>query len=103
MKRRSRWTLAATAAERWKEAYLGWNGIWGCVAAEITHRRLLELGPNPNPDDVASLLNTNSWTHVGECHECRQSAEELVEFSHDWLTWNLCNRCLLASLQLLEE
>lgn len=64
---------AKGVADRWREQYYNRNGnTWPNTvsgSSEVVYNKLVELGPDPDPDQAAIAIGNESWTHV-RCEGC---------------------------------
>jgi hypothetical protein len=101
--------LAAGAAERWREQYLGpVGGRWiPQPEKKAIHEALVALGPSPEPADVARVIGNDSWTDPGACDGCGKKVTAAVrvgdEPDYESSTAALCRGCLREALSLLPE
>lgn len=109
----SRESLAAGAAERWREQYEDyWTserpslgvGLRGraVINSRDTYERLVALGPTPTPDDVDRVIG-NSWTTPPKCDACcGRTMSPIVrvgdEPDYDSHTAHLCLDCATAAV-----
>jgi hypothetical protein len=65
-------------------------------------KRLIELGSNPNPDDVDSIIGNGSWTRT-KCHQCNAENIDVVELGqepdYESHTANICKPCIEKALK----
>lgn len=108
MKTITRKTLAATAAERWKEQYsnsLDWEVFRHSQPRRDTYNELLALGPNPSPNDIDETIGNDSWTSVPRCSECSSRPDCVVEIGeepdYESSTAWMCRKCLRAAIEEL--
>lgn len=98
----SRKENAAGVAARWFKAY----GIRKSGRdKDAIYEKLLVLGPEPNPDDVDSVIGNKLWTTTGTCCGCDEQPA-LVQVGHeldyDSSTAWLCKQCLKEACELGE-
>lgn len=109
--------LASIAAQVWKEMYSN-NGRWHIYPTdketrEKTYKKLLELGPAPDPEEVDRIVSkalgrkNTSWTDRGSCHECAGEGVDLIELGEEpdreSSTARICLVCLVKALELIDS
>ncbi len=72
--------IASLAAKRWENQYKGKHDLYDGEKQEILDS-LIELGENPEPEEVDLVIGNDSWTDI-VCHVCRGYVEEAVSFPH---------------------
>jgi hypothetical protein len=93
----TRHTMAAGAANRWFDAYLGDRD--GKAAA------IRALGESPDPDAVDAIIGNGSWTRVPQCNECKTNGAAVVQIGDEpdyesHTAW-VCEDCLKKALALI--
>lgn len=92
-------------AERWGDTYHdagGWRRVSSGNSKDI-HDRLCDLGPTPNPEDVAKAIGNKSWTHLN-CAGCGYVTRAVnVAAEHASDTVYMCRDCLKEALRVIEE
>lgn len=92
--------LANIAAKHWMKLY--GDGKYGLDKVDIGNA-LIELCPNPLPDDVDSIIGNASWTRT-KCDECGVINTDVVEIGeelgYDSSTAQICKGCLNKALEL---
>lgn len=95
--------LAATAALRWRAAYLR-GDVWYSPKMKDLYDRLVALGAAPNPADVNAAIGNDSWTRM-PCSEtgCDEVAAVEVgqEPDYESRTAYLCADCLRRAVAML--
>lgn len=98
---------AKNAAQQWLNTYNG-RGGWKYSTngdKEAIYVALVELGPNPDPDDVDRAIGNKSWTEC-HCDECRTQADEVVEVGeapdYESATACLCLSCVRYARSFFE-
>lgn len=101
----SRWTLAATAKERWRRMFdlLGYTPEY--------RARLDDLPERPDPGRVDALAGNTSWTTPPACDCCDCHEAEVAKFVSKRqgdlpttrMAYYLCRECLIKALQMLED
>jgi len=65
--------------------------------------KLIDLGPNPKPDDVDKVIGNNTWTGL-TCDECDRDVDEVVKLgeqpNYDSSTASICRLCLRQATEL---
>jgi len=102
MKIITRQTKANEAAKRWVAQY----GVKEPAQLKGIGKKLLELGDNPNPDEVDKIIGNNSWTAPPDCNECHKTNLSAIievgdEPDYDSSTAWLCVNCVEKALHLL--
>ncbi len=87
---------ARTVAERWKNQYYNssigeWRNIWKDSSSRI-YQELVNLGDNPDPEDVEELIGNDSWTKTC-CDECRVEHIPVAILSGDEEDIRICHTC----------
>lgn len=95
-----KWFRTYAHTSYWKEGrYLIGNGL----TKEETHAKLVDLGTNPNPDDVDAVIGNRSWTYC-TCDDCGKSVQAVVqlgqELDYESATANICFHCLKKAVKL---
>jgi len=109
MKLITRQMKANTAARDWFHTYANtsyWKdgrfSVTG-LTKEETHKKLVELGQSPHPDEVDVIIGNKSWTDCF-CNECGKSVEAVVQLGqepdYDSATANVCMICLKKAVRL---
>ena len=106
MKKITRETLAAEAAERWRAQYP--KARYVGTPKEGIHAALAALGSQPNPDDVDAAVGNDSWTEVPTCGECGKSDSDFVfevgaPPGYESHTAYLCGACITELAQLSDS
>lgn len=100
MKKVTRTTKAATAAERWRIAMRWREGD----RHDAIYKKLKTLGDNPTPDAVNMIIGNISWTDC-KCDECGTHVKEIMivgdEPGYDSATAGVCKKCLTKALKEL--
>lgn len=115
----TRESLAAGAAERWREQYEDyWTserpalgvGLRGksVINSRDTYERLVALGATPDPDDVDGVIGNTSWTTSPRCDGCGRigtGPRVMVgaESDYESPTACLCVDCVKAALATFEN
>lgn len=105
MRKITRQTQANNVADRWHAQYPSGNGykenqigLW---------KKLCDLGPSPNPDEVDRLIENDAWTDVGKCNECNKECDMLIEIGeepdYESSTARVCLPCLKKALRLAKQ
>lgn len=95
-------------AERWKAQYFR-SGTWARLdigRAEKIYHDLAALDPETaTARDVAAIIGNSSWAGPGDCNECGQSRNVLVELGqepdYESATDRICEDCLRKALALV--
>lgn len=86
----TRWSKAATAAERWDNQYKGDRHRLAIS------KKIKNLGSHPNPDKVNQIIGNTAWTDC-TCWECMQTVDAVVVVGqkpdYDSITCYLCLDC----------
>ena len=111
----TRKSLAAEAAKRWANQYRDeetheWRRQHLMFTdTEKVYNWLVELGKDPDPDDVDAVIGNKTWTRV-TCDACVFSGygegpwvQVGQEPDYDSCTATLCIDCFKEASQLLEE
>lgn len=104
MKLITRQDLANDVAERWRKQYQLTDGTWWRIFtgdAKSYFNKLIDLGPNPKPDDVENIIS--GWT-ILRCDECNQHVEEVVQLGaepdYESATASICRKCIRFASEL---
>lgn len=108
MKLITRQVMANNVAKGWSGQYFSQKKGWlkGPIKdPKEVYDRLVELGDNPNPDDVDKVIGNGTWTSVPRCDECLQRTEAVVRFGADpdeYLV-SVCFDCLTKAVSLVKK
>ena len=102
---------AKKAADRFEAQYRNSLDSPGFANAAQTRGDILgdlrALGPAPNPDQVNAVIGNNSWTDIGNCHNCGRDAAILAQVGeepdYESNTANICLECAKAVVAMLTE
>ena len=84
-------------------------GVWKNYGdnRKSVYDKLKDLGDTPDPDMVDKIIGNSSWTDVGECEECKEISETLIQLGEDTdyesHTARICPSCLKKAKKLLKE
>ena len=99
----TRQSKANIAYKSWKEQYA--SGDYGDDKLIIL-RKLKNIGINPDPDEVNTIIGNNSWTRT-TCHECNRNEIDVVEvgepYDYESSTACICKKCLIKALEGLQN
>lgn len=92
---------AVGAVERWASQYPAAMAAYSGEDKQVILRKLKELGENPDPDDVDSVIENGSWTGT-KCDECGSENVAVIRFGHetDYDITDVCRECLMKALEL---
>lgn len=99
---------AKSAARRWRAQY---KKYWDTPhelneSTKEKYERLVELGTDPNPDEVDRIIGNDSWTCV-RCRECDKRVEKAVmvgkRLDDEYPMVCVCMGCLKAAVALMKE
>lgn len=100
----TRQELANRAANTWKGQYLekdGWRtNLKG--PTELVYNSIIQLGDNPNPDEVDKIIGNGSWTRV-KCDECQQDQNAAIITGTDEASIYLCKSCISTMNEQLKN
>lgn len=108
MKLITRQDLANTVAERWRKQYQLEDGSWrqlyiGVGDSKSIFIQLIDLGPQPKPDDINKIIGNGTWTGL-TCDECDRDVDEVVQLgeqpNYDSSTASICRLCLRQATEL---
>ena len=96
-------------AERWKSQYCHGDGSWSTTIngdTGMVYKRLAALDiETATASQVAEIIGNNTWAGPGDCNECGQSRNVLVELGQDpdyeSATARICEDCLRKALALV--
>lgn len=104
----TRWVNARETLARWLRLYPPdkTTAHWRKIGEQIK-----ELGENPHPDTMDSLIGNDTWTRVPDCDLCGTGGHDQVmllnsvenEYTTERFYVHACGSCLLKALEILEE
>ncbi len=106
----TRQSLARGVAAKWKHQR-SCNGHWTLHRKEEErdiYEKLLELGPDPDPDAADKIIGNGSWTDPGRCVGCDldDGGPRVVigeEPDYESATATMCGACLNEAAALLHK
>ena len=96
----SRKMIVKDIAEKWKnQNYLGkkWRILNGGINSKDLYKKLVDLGENPNPDDVDMIIGNKGWTSL-VCGDCMKFKDKGVLFGRGNHSLVICYDCLKSVL-----
>lgn len=104
MKLLTRKHKAKEAAQSWKSRYFR-CGVWMSSDNKLVYDNLIALGPDPDPDDVNTVIGNTSWTEI-ICSCCGGQVDicaVLREADWDKQEIRLCLTCATEARQKIGE
>jgi hypothetical protein len=102
MKKITRKSRSKEAATNWYKQYRKYNDFENTDKGRI-YTELVNLGKNPNPDDVDRIIGNSSWTNC-RCSECNKYVEEVIQVGeepdYESHTAYLCLECIEKAYNL---
>jgi len=95
-----------TRQMRANEAAAKWQMVWErslMTPMQQWGKKLLALGPNPDPDKVDEIIGNGNWT-ANTCHVCRRNVELTIEFdvNHN-IRYRVCTACIVRARRMLAD
>lgn len=94
-------------AERWRAQYQTPDGKWKYTNSgdsEIMYKKLLALGPDPSPSEIAQTVGNTSWAPGVECDCCGSREDKVIQLKPDYSSGiKVCLICLEEAASMLSN